>query len=387
MQLWIAFGPDRSPCQKGEKMRFLYCAIGAVSLLGGIGDRVCAQQASPLALVPMTVDGAFLGDGGAATDISGMACMPASNGQRTCLVINDENKNAQFVTIRNDRMTVGQPIALIGNAPNPKTSGTRPKPGCEKADDFDNLDGEGVAYSEPHFYVVGSHGCSRKKGKFRLSSFILARVRVDGQGRPAGSDGAALAAGNFAAAVETTYRVSDWLKRSKTAASFFAKDLESANGLNIEGVAVLDKTIWFGLRAPVIDGAALLVGGDVAGLFKGGNVPSKAAPRVIPVALEGRGIRDIAPLPDKRLLVLAGAAHGNEVPFKLFVVDPAKEDGNVKPIRLLAEVKQPVDGTPTIGKAEGVTVLDVTADRTQIVVLFDSLLNGAPHQGETTIPK
>ena len=368
-------------------MRFLYCVIGVVSLFGSTGVRVCAQEASPAALAPMTIDGAFLGDGGAATDISGMACMPASNGQRTCLVINDENKNAQFVTIRDDRMTVGAPITLIGDAPDPKTSGTPPKTTCEKADGFDNLDGEGVAYSEPHFYVVGSHGCSRKKGKFRLSSFILARVRVDGQGRPAGSDGAALAAGNFAAAVETTYRVSDWLKRSKTAASFFAKDLESANGLNIEGVAVLDKTIWFGLRAPVIDGAALLVGGDVAGLFKGGNAPSKAAPRVIPVALEGRGIRDIAPLPDKRLLVLAGAAHGNEVPFKLFVVDPAKEDGDVKPIRLLADVKQPVDGTPTIGKAEGVTVLDVTVDRAQIVVLFDSLLNGAPHQGETTIPK
>jgi hypothetical protein len=141
------------------------------------------------------------------------------------------------------------------------------------------------------------------------------------------------------------------------------------------------------LRAPVIDGAAFLVGGDVAGLFKGGKAPGKAAPRVIPVVLEGRGIRDIAPLPDKRLLVLAGAAHGDEVPFKLFVVDPAKEDGDVKPIRLLAEVKQPVDGTPTIGKAEGVTVLDVTADRAQIVVLFDSLLNGAPHQSEITIPK
>src|SRR4029078_11292787 len=96
------------------------------------------------------------------------------------------------------------------------------------------------------------------------SSFIIARVRVDGQGRPAGSDGAALAAGNFAAAVETTYRVSDWVKRSKTAASFFAKDLESANGLNIEGVAVLDKTIWFGLRAAGLYSAAPFGGGDVA---------------------------------------------------------------------------------------------------------------------------
>jgi hypothetical protein len=131
-----------------------------------------------------------------------MACMPASNGQRTCLVINDENKHAQFVTIRDDRMTVGAPITLIGDAPDPKTSGTPPKTTCEKADGFDNLDGEGVAYSEPHFYVVGSHGCSRKKGKFRLSSFILARVRVDRQGKPAGSDGVALAGGNFAAAVD-----------------------------------------------------------------------------------------------------------------------------------------------------------------------------------------
>ena len=56
-------------------------------------------------------------------------------------------------------------------------------------------------------------------------------------------------------------------------------------------------------------------------------------------------------------------------------------------IGLLAEVKQPVDGKSTLGKAEGVTVLDVTADRAQIVILFDSLLNGAPHRGEVAIPK
>ena len=200
MQLWIVCTEYGTPYSRGKHAISCIVRSASVSLFGGIGVRVYAQEASPAALAPMTIDGAFLGDGGAATDISGMACMPASNGQRTCLVINDENKNAQFVTIRDDRMTVGQPIALIGDAPDPKTSGTPPKPPCEKADDFDNLDGEGVAYSEPHFYVVGSHGCSRKKGKFRLSSFILARVRVDRQGQPAGSDGVALAAGNFAAA-------------------------------------------------------------------------------------------------------------------------------------------------------------------------------------------
>ena len=80
----------------------------------------------------MTIDGAFLGDGGAATDISGMACMPASNGQRTCLVINDENKNAQFVAIRDDRMTVGAPITLIGDAPDRRHRARRRKPPAKR---------------------------------------------------------------------------------------------------------------------------------------------------------------------------------------------------------------------------------------------------------------
>ena len=61
---------------------------------------------------------------------------------------------------------------------------------------------------------------------------------------------------------------------------------------------------------------------------------SKAKPKVVPVELDGLGIRDLAPLPDKRLLVVAGAAQGPEVPFQLFVVDPAKE--NVTPIGPLA---------------------------------------------------
>ena len=38
------------------------------------------------------------------------------------------------------------------------------------------------------------------------------------------------------------------------------------------------------------------------------------------------------------------------------------------------------------GKAEGVTVLDMTEDRAQIVVLFDGLANGAPHLANVTIP-
>ncbi|MBR1126623.1 hypothetical protein JQ628_34245, partial [Bradyrhizobium lablabi] len=101
-----------------------------------------------------------------------------------------------------------------------------------------------------------------------------------------------------------------------------------------------DYPIWFGLRAPVRKGKkAYLVGGAIDDLFKPGNKRSKAEPEVVPVELDGLGIRDLAPLPDKRLLVVAGAPDGPEVTFQLFVVDPAKE--KVTPIGPLSAVTQP----------------------------------------------
>lgn len=366
-------------------MRSIRFALVTMGLLGSISGSADAQQASPIALKRMTIQGAFaVSEGTAATDISGMACLPEGT-PRKCLLVNDENKNAQFATIDNDRMVVGDTVPLIGREQDSRTLGRPPDETCEKADDFKDLDGEGVAYAAPYFYVVGSHGCGRSKGKFRLSSFILARVRVDRQGQPVDSAGTPLARDKFAQAVETTYRVSDLLQRAGKAAAFFGKDLESANGLNIEGVAVQGDTIWFGLRAPVRKNkTAYLVSGDIADLFKAGNKRSKAKPDVVPIELDGLGIRDLAPLPDKRLLVVAGAAHGPEAPFKLFVVDPAK--GKVRPIGPLMAVTGQVDGETKTGKAEGVTVLDMTGDKAQIVVLFDGLPNGAPHLANVSIP-
>jgi uncharacterized protein DUF3616 len=361
-------------------MGLLVCSTMILS-----GGGAYAQQTSPIPLTRMTVQGAFaVSEGTTAIDISGMACLP-EGAPRKCLLVNDENKNAQFAAIDDDRMVVGDVVPLIGSAADPRTLGRPPDETCEKSDDFKDLDGEGVAYAAPYFYVVGSHGCGRSSDKFRLSSFILARVRVDRQGQPVDNAGRPLARDKFAQAVETTYRVSDLLKRAGKAAEFFGEDLESSNGLNIEGVAVQGDTIWFGLRGPVRkDKTAYLVSGDIADLFKPGNKRSKAKPGVVPIELDGLGIRDLAPLPDKRLLVVAGAGHGPEVPFKLFIVDPAKE--TVTPIGPLAAVTQQVDGKMKTGKAEGVTVLETTGDKAQIVILFDGLPNGAPHLANVLIP-
>ena len=77
-------------------------------------------------------------------------------------------------------MVVGCSVPLIGQrAGARRTLGSPPDETCAKADGFKDLDGEGVAYAAPYFYVVSSHGCGRSRGQFRLSSFVLARVQVD----------------------------------------------------------------------------------------------------------------------------------------------------------------------------------------------------------------
>ena len=43
------------------------------------------------------------------------------------------------------------------------------------------IDAEGAAYGDGYYYLVGSHGLSRKKGTLDPSSFFLFRVPVDEQ--------------------------------------------------------------------------------------------------------------------------------------------------------------------------------------------------------------
>jgi hypothetical protein len=328
-----------------------------------------AQTAPAITLTPMKMAGEFLGKkkNKTAADLSGISCIAPNGASRICLAVNDENKNAQFVTIEANQMTVGHPVTLIGDDPDVEhTLGSPPtKVGCSAGPgDFSEMDGEGVAFSAPYFYVVGSHGCSRKKNEFRLSSFILSRIRVDDAGKPAAKD-----------AVQNTFRVSDVLRSAGEASKSFGMDLTTAAGLNIEGIAVDGDRIWFGLRAPVKDSGAFLVEASLKDLFEAGHAPSKAAPIApISIALGKLGIRDLAVLPDKRLLILAGDEDPG-VPFRIFIFNPA--DGTKDERGTLPAVTAKVEGKEETGKAEAITVLDMDANNIRAVVLFDELPDGA----------
>lgn len=352
--------------------------LASASLLlwacGHIGPAVAEQ--SPILLKPVTIDGAFAGKKKkqAAVDLSGLSCLPAGAGPQACMAINDENKAAQRLSLDGDRLSVGAVVPILGAQPDTATLGAKPSVACGAGPgDFGELDGEAVSYSAPYFYIVGSHGCSRKGDEFRLSSFILARVKVNGSGAPVSG-------------VETTYRVSDALRNAPVVGASFGKSLEGAAGLNIEGMVVKDDRVWLGLRGPLGEkDAAVLLEVSARELFRIGNDAGAKIVKSSTVTTNGLGVRDLAALPDGRILVLGGSVNGPEVPFRLFVFDPASEV--TVEIGELPPVKGIVKGKEKIGKAEAISVLLVDQGETLVVVLFDGLENGAPHSVRLNLKK
>ena len=290
-----------------------------------------------------------------ARDVSGLACMPAANGTQRCLLINDEGSFAQFARIAENRITPDASLPIIGTDAAPDTLGQPPQGICKMPGRFAELDGEAVAYADGAFYVSGSHGCSRKRGEFRLSAFHLARIKVDAEGSPAGK-------------VELTYRLSDMLRAAGPAAPFFGRGLMDDNGLNIEGIAVVGDTLWAGLRAPSLGNRGFLIGASLKALFAPGRAPATEVPRVFELpAGSNRGIRDLAPLPDGRLLALLGPAQEQSLPYSLMLIDPTKPD-----------VSTPLGDLPARGgdKAESLTVLPPDAKGLAVLIGYDGPKNG-----------
>lgn len=331
---------------------------------------LCPVAAAATTLKPeqrLRADGDFSGKkpGKTAVDLSGLACMPSATGTLRCLVINDEGSFAQFAQIAENRITPGATVPLIGDKADSTTLGTPPSGICKEAGAFAELDGEAVTFSAGAFYVAGSHGCSRQKGVFRLSAFHLARLKVDEAGSPSGK-------------VELTYRLSDMLRQAGEAAPYFGKALMDENGMNLEGVAVTGSILWAGLRAPSLAGKAFLVGAPVDALFAPGNAPATVVPTVIAIPADhDRGIRDLAALPDGRLLALVGPAAEQALPYSLLLIDPVKPEGT----KALGDLP-----AHSGLKAEAVTILGQRGSRLDVIIGYDGAKNGAFERYRLPLP-
>lgn len=343
-------------------MRLAILSALALSLLAT--NTALAQPLTPERTLNATSDFSGKKPRKTAKDISGIACRPPAGGEYRCLVINDENKAAQFATLKQGAIIPGPSLQLIKDSAPAAASGRQPAIGCPKQGDFEDFDGEGVAFADRTFYVVGSHGCSRRSGEYRPSSFLLARI--------AASNGEA-------GTSELSWRVADLLGAAGEVAPFVGKALdETSNGLNIEGLAVVGDRLWLGLRAPALGGRAFLVGGSVADLFKPGSEPAASKPQLLAFAAGAqRGVRDLAPLADGRLLVLVGPAQEQDVPYAILLLDTADPAA----VRELGQLPRRKDA-----KAEALAVLAQERGELRVLIGYDSVKNGGFEEYRLKLP-
>ena len=302
-------------------------------------------------------------------DVSGIACSTPSGFPRTCLVIDDELQSAQIVVVEDGRLVAGSSIKLTN-------------------DSFDNqaleLDGEGVAYANGFYYVAGSHGrprgrkrdpsrsgadengpdarALREKDDQETAANIAARsqvvriafdpARVDAEGHLSGQ-----------ALVRRSRDLHTILDRDPVLHPFVDQPLEQ-NGISIEGIAVRDGRMYFGMRTPG-DGVILSIAEGA--LFEG--APPDAKTHRLHLG-PGQGVRDLAPVANG-LLVLSGPTNDADGPYSVSLWDGG--DG-MRVLKPLATYRTGQNGR--IVKPEAILPLDEASGGQRVLILFDGATEG-----------
>lgn len=309
------------------------------------------------------VKGRLLGeDGGKSKDISGIACAGDTGFPRFCLVVDDELQSAQFVTINDGTILAGEQVHLIGNIFDGKAL---------------ELDGEGVAYADGSFYVIGSHGHPRDKAK-KLDPIadgqeIAAKIAANSQIiqiRMKPADGTPLGRGSIAG-LRSSSRLRDFIAADPLLSKFLDWRLEN-NGVDVEGIAVVGARLFAGFRGPRVDrGRAPVLSIPLDALFE--PVPGNGASRqgrlyLLPLG-EGFGVRDLAPYGDG-LLLLAGPSADGQSGYAIYWWDAIGET-----VDLLADITTlAIDDR----KPEAILPLDQDDAGLRILVLSDGAKEAAP---------
>ena len=291
-------------------------------------------------------------------DISGIACT-GSKFPRACVVIDDNRQSAQFVVVDDGELKAGDPIPLIDNVFKDKPL---------------ELDGEGVAYANGSFYVMGSHwhprDSSRKLDEVANADKIKARILASSQIvrivlKP--SSGVPLKPDDIQK-TECSSKLRDVIAVDFTLNRFLDRRLEN-NGLTIEGVAVIGNRLFAGFRGPSLDvGKAPLLSVSLDFLF--GTSP--AQPKLSLLGLrEGRGVRDLSPYRNG-LLVLAGPTGAEDGPYDIYWWDVSNER-----LQFLADITNKTHAGPE-RKPEAILPLDEGPSGLRALLLFDGSKEGGP---------
>lgn len=259
--------------------------------------------------------------------------------------------------------------------------------------DDEEIDVEGIAYSDHYLWFVGSHSLKRKPAKLdRTSEENVKRLRkVEREANRYTLGRIPLVDGELAAACphpedQDILLTAAQLKRKKKGnelthcladdphlGEFLKSGLPGKdNGLDIEGLAVWEERLLLGLRGPVLRGWSVLLELQVAEEELGTlrlkkNAPDKGRYRKHFVDLGGLGIRDLCPHGDQ-LLILAGPTMVLDGSIRVFSL----------PLEALASGQSML--TPTVvldiphgsgcDRAEGMTLIE--SDQPELLVVYDA---------------
>lgn len=357
--------------------------IARLSMLAALVLSCGQLAAGPVAAADqMTVSGKFKEKPGKGSNLSGMDCLaPGRDGTRLCLLVDDELKVVQFARLEGLELVVGEDEKVfkagrtpIGKPPHELLHLAALH--CSAGRDDGELDGEAVAHAGMTFFVVGSHGCS-KKGEYRSEQFFLARIEVDGNG----------AIQDF----KISYRLSKVISDNETLAGSFGQNLPrnrnpdpakeadlppAGNGTSIEAMAAVEDPddhandrLVFGFRSPA-EPDAILLDVPLAGLFDDGVALEKSTAHLLALG-EKIGFRDLEALPGGGFLALTGPDReaDPDEPYALQRVTAGFAlDGNAVPVA--------ADGE---GSPEAIESLGTIADgHLRVAIISDGKPNGGP---------
>ena len=198
-------------------------------------------------------------------------------------------------------------------------------PGLPGADSAQEADIEALDVAEGLLWICGSHSLTRQSQTKARGNRVHPRIRKRPSRRLFGAVSLSEGGGNVispghAMPFQGNGSLRALLGKTPHIAPFMGLPSKE-NGLDIEGLAILRKKVYVGLRGPVVENAAIIA----AIALKANFSMDEDTLFLHFVDLNGLGVRDLTRW-QKGMLIVAGPVSGADGPFKLFYWVPRRTD-------------------------------------------------------------
>jgi hypothetical protein len=347
----------RSPIERVVFCGFMM-ALAAGSARAGSGEKPAAgpgEAKGRWTRIERIGQYSFKGSVVADKDLSGIACIS----DKYCLIGADEAREVQVVEMSREAKTlrVIETISLL-------------RSGSE-------IDIEAIAAEGNCYYIIGSHGMSKKQGERQDNRRSIFRLRVDpNTGLPARRVTSSSPANAHAPAVLERASLAGILRADPVLGPYFGRALQH-KGVNIEGLAARNGHLFVGFRNPNLDGYTFVLEIAAEDVFGKQARPNYVLHRLRVGA--GLGIREMVAAQSGFLMIVGNA--GSEPSEKYTEAEDYAADrgfflftwdGRGAETHKIGAIPDPA------GKAEAMTILDQTADQITVLILFDGVKYGRP---------